>query len=557
MALLLYRGYVIRQAKLVCKTQSSRRVLHIPSKSPLARRALHNPERERTFEDAVALLDTLESNRQVVKSLSQSNQDANASAIPEMLAYLRKAGYTPNHFKKRMKFIHVAGTKGKGSTCAMVESILLQYSKGSGPNQKNALGKIGLYTSPHLTNVTERIRIDGSSVSEPLFARYFFDLWDRFGRSKSDTHLDMQPSFFRYLTILALHMFMEEGVETAIIECGIGGEYDSTNILPADAVTTTATTSLGLDHVGMLGESIEQIAWHKAGIMKEGVPAFTVKQVPNAQAILAQRACEKGVDLAIVEASPEIKDVKLGLEGKFQHENAALAVSIASCHLKKIGFSSDLPPPGSAATKGLPGSFVKGLENVKWPGRCQVLKDGNITWCLDGAHTAESLQAAAIWFNEHMARAQAEVNPPTATMLIFNQTDRDGAALLRGLMTTLYTVNSVGIIFPRHSPSARPAQRLGSAIFTYAAFPTNNPFKRPPGTQPVDLKAQDRLASVYQSLDGNGLNMSYSSIEEAVELAKRVSEGDEPLLVFVTGSLYLVGGVLQVLERTKRDKSQL
>ena len=90
-------------------------------------------------------------------------------------------------------------------------------------------------------------------------------------------------------------------------------------------------------------------------------------------------------------------------------------------------------------------------------------------------------------------------------------------------------------------------------MFTYAAFPTNTPFMVSTGKQTVDLKAQDRLASVYQSLDGNGLHMSYASIEEAVQLARRVSDDDEPLLVFVTGSLHLVGGVLQVLKRIKRD----
>jgi len=540
MALLLGRAF--RQFGRMSRAQScfSRRAL------------LHVASKERTFKDAVALLATLNSNKQVVKAVSGSNKDANAFAIPEMMAYLRKAGYTPDDFN-RMKFIHIAGTKGKGSTCAMIESILLQYRNGDNRSQTNMLGKIGLYTSPHLTDVRERIRIDGKPVSEQLFARYFFELWDRFSSSKSDADLDVQPGYFRYLTILALHTFIGEGVETGIIECGIGGEYDSTNILPQEAVTTTAITSLGLDHIGMLGETIEEIAWHKAGIMKQGVTAFTVNQVPKAQVILAERATEKGVDLGVVEASTALEDVKLGLEGKFQRENAALAVSIAACHLRNLGISHDVLLPRPAILKPLPGKFIKGLELVKWPGRCQVFADGNITWCLDGAHTTDSLREAATWFNEHMVQTQNGVNPRTATMLIFNQTERDGAALLRDLMTALYRVNCVGVIFPRHSPAGRPAQRLGRAMFTYAAFPTNTPFMVSTGKQTVDLKAQDRLASVYQSLDGNGLHMSYASIEEAVQLARRVSDDDEPLLVFVTGSLHLVGGVLQVLKRIKRD----
>jgi folylpolyglutamate synthase len=501
--------------------------------------------KERSFEKAVELLETLQSNKQVVKTLSTSGQDANAVAIPEMLGLLRKVGYPPEDFADRLNFIHVAGTKGKGSVCAMVESILLQYRGSTGESQKGTLGKIGLYTSPHLTTVRERIRIDGITLSKRTFARHFFFLWDRFSNADCET----RPSYFRYLTIMALHTFIQEGVETAIIECGIGGEYDSTNILPQGSVTATGITSLGIDHVGMLGETIEEIAWHKAGIMKGGVPAFTVKQSPGAQGVLEIRASEKGVDLAVVEPSSATEELKLGLGGEFQNENAALATSLAACHLRRLGICRDVPEPGPTALDTLPGNFVAGLQTVEWPGRCQILKDGNLTWYLDGAHTSDSIRAAATWFRGHLVQAQAEPNPPSATMLIFNQEDRDGVALLRDLMNALYKagpVQSVGVIDPRRSTFARPVLRLGTAIFTYAAFPTNMPFMA--STDNACLKAQERLASAYQSLDGNPLHMSYATIKEAVQLARRVSGSDEQVLVLVTGSLYLVGGVLQVLQ---------
>ena len=521
----------------------------------------------RSFQDAVTLLDTLQTNKQVVKSLSTSGRDANAAAIPEMLNWLRKAGYTPDDFTGRLKFIHVAGTKGKGSVCAMVESILLQYRREYKRSQNGGLGvfgKVGMYTSPHLTTVRERIRIDGNPISESIFARYFFDLWDRFNISNS-TEVNAapnpsavdKPNYFRYLTILALHTFMQEGVESAIIECGIGGEYDSTTILPRHGVTTTAITSLGLDHVGMLGDTIEEIAWHKSGILRKGVPAFTGKQSPEAQAALEQRASEKGVDLVVVEPSRILTDVKLGLEGDFQRENAAIAISVAASHLGKLGVSYDVPLPGPSAGTFLPGKFIAGLESVAWPGRCQVLKDGDITWFLDGAHTTESLRLAAAWFHGHLLPAFVGPNPPTGAMLMFCQTERDGAALLRDLMTALYksrSGGSVGVIYPRSSTVGHATQRLGRSIFTYAAFPTRTPLKLLASQEKADIRSQKQLASIYQSLDGNALHMAYETIEEAVELAKRVSKGNERLLVLVTGSLHLVGGVLQVLEHLKVNK---
>lgn len=495
----------------------------------------------RSFRDALALLDTLQTNQQVVKSISASGRNANEAAIPEMREWLRRAGYTTNDFADHQRFIHVAGTKGKGSVCAMVESILLQFRSG----QKNKIGKIGMYTSPHLVSVTERIRIDGLPISQRTFARYFFEIWDRLNAANQQGDIEStKPSYFRYLTILALHAFKQEGVETAIIECGIGGEYDSTNILPRDAVTTTAITSLGLDHVEMLGVKIEDIAWHKSGIMKDRVKVFTVKQVPGAQAILEQRASAKGASLVLVEPISTLQDIKLGLEGDFQKENAALAVSVAASHLNELAVDVSLPVPVNT----LPGEFTTGLETVDWPGRCQVIQDGNITWCLDGAHTEESIRAAAIWYHGCLVKAHSGLEPPIATMLMFNQTDRNGAALLRQLMTALYTcrnAGSLGVFYPRNPPLAGGSRRLGSSIFTYAAFPASSPSRQ--GEQTRDLTAQERLGSVYQSLDGNALYMPYATVAEAVELAQRVSRGDERLLVLVTGSLYLVGGVLQSL----------
>jgi folylpolyglutamate synthase len=283
--------------------------------------------------------------------------------------------------------VHVAGTKGKGTVCAYVNSILSVYQKSHGLPEKT-----GLFTSPHLVSVRERIRINSEPISPPLFAKYFFEIWDLLESSAQALSLDptIKPVYFRYLTLMSFHTFLKEGVKVAVYEVGVGGEYDSTNIIERPAATGIST--LGIDHVFALGDTVDKISWHKAGIMKTGSPGFTTEQVPEAMEVLNGRAQEKGVKLKLVQINPALQNVKINPDADFQRKNASLAIELTNTVLKRIDPSFSLPESN------LPIEFVDGLEQVVWRGRFEVKLDGNIRWCLDGAHTADSLIVAARWF---------------------------------------------------------------------------------------------------------------------------------------------------------------
>jgi len=432
--------------------------------------------------------------------------------------------------------IHIAGTKGKGSTSAFISSILAQYIDPSPQQPQPPLSKIGLYTSPHLRFVRERIQINNEPLSEEVFARYFFETWDRLEESAKakgePTDKSAKPVYFRFLTLMAFHTYMSEGVDTAIIECGIGGEYDSTNILTKPSVT--GITSLGIDHTAMLGNTIEEIAWHKGGIIKKDVPCYSAPQPPSATEFLQKRSSEVPAPFQVVDRYQGLSDIKLGLAADFQQINASLAIAIAWKHL----FLTDHKPHNL-----LPPAFVHGLEQVRWPGRCEIRREANITWHIDGGHTLESIEVAGSWFASQIPPPQ---NPGArrTRILLFNQQTRDANALAKALHKTL------------------AAALKDEQPFTHAVFCTNTTF-REAGFRPdlvsmntskeaVDaLEVQRGLAKTWREIDGEAPAAVEvkRSIEEAVDWCRGLAEDvEEDVMVLVTGSVHLVGGFLEVLE---------
>jgi folylpolyglutamate synthase len=260
-----------------------------------------------------------------------------------------------------------------------VDSILSQYFK-----SHDIPSKYGLFTSPQLIAVRERIRVNSSPISKSQFAKYFFEVWD----ALKDVD---KPVYFRYLTLMSYHVFIREGVDAAVYEVGVGGEYDSTNIIEAPAVT--GISSLGIDHTYSLGETIEEIAWHKAGIQKRDCPSFTVTQQAAAMNVVQKRAKERNVKgLKVVGQDERLEGVAISPDAPFQKLNASLAIALAETVLKRL--DATFHPSSDRLSQ----EFKEGLEKVNWRGRCEKKTEGNITWYLDGAHTADSIVVASKWF---------------------------------------------------------------------------------------------------------------------------------------------------------------
>ncbi|XP_057866759.1 folylpolyglutamate synthase isoform X2 [Cryptomeria japonica] len=305
----------------------------------------------------------------------------------------------------RLNVIHVAGTKGKGSTCAFTESIL------------RACGyRTGLFTSPHLIDICERFRLNGSEIDQETFLKHFWWCWHRL---KDNCTKDVpMPNYFRLLTLVAFKIFAAEKVDVAILEVGLGGKYDATNVVKSPVVCGIA--SLGFDHMEILGNTLSQIAGEKAGIFKPGVPAITVPQPEEAMEVLKDKASEISIPLQV--ALPlrisSLGGFKLGLAGDHQYINAGLAVALCHAWLRSTGHSKDFNLLENVDDGHFPEPFIKGLTMTNFLGRGQIILDPNVRcsdqhdmedaenvdsskliFYLDGAHSPESMEACAIWFS--------------------------------------------------------------------------------------------------------------------------------------------------------------
>jgi dihydrofolate synthase/folylpolyglutamate synthase len=362
---------------------------------------------------------------------------------------------------RKFPIIHVAGTKGKGSTSAMVASSL------------TACGlSVGLFTSPHLERIEERFTIDGRQCTERQLANLVDQLRPLVGAMDLESSRrdppDLGPTYFELTTAMALAHFANSAVDAAVLEVGMGGRLDSTNVCQS---TVSIITSISYDHTKQLGDTLAEIAWEKAGIIKPGVPVVSGAIVPEAASVVRRVADERGCRLVELgrdfefdyraprhlERAPELgrldfrigrdatrgnaaqhdmarremTDVALGLAGPHQGANAALALATID-ELRKLGWN--LPEA----------SIRRGLAEVSWPARVEVVARRPCV-VLDAAHNVASIEA--------LLATLAESFSARRRILVFATTqEKDVAGMMRlvlpafdEVVLTRYTQNPRGV----------------------------------------------------------------------------------------------------------------
>jgi dihydrofolate synthase / folylpolyglutamate synthase len=373
------------------------------------------------------------------------------------------------------RFVHVAGTNGKGSTAAMIEAGL----RASG-------FRTGLYTSPHLAEPTERIRIGGVPVTAEAFAGAFHRVHETAEKLLSEGRLDFHPTYFESVTAMAFLLFRDAGVETAVLEVGLGGRLDATNVvLPALAVITP----VDFDHEVYLGRSLESIATEKAGILKPGVPAVFAPQRDEVQRTLEEAATCVGAPFettaqwrvehldadaygsSFVACGPRRVEVACPLAGEHQITNAITAVAA----LHALGVPTE--------------AIETGIRETRWPGRLECIAHQPDVF-LDGAHNPAGARALARYITRFWRERRVRI--------------------IYGAMRDKAVAEMAGILFPLAWDLILTAPHQARAV-------------RPEVIREMTDHPRVRVAA---------------ELRDALALIPETGPED---VIFITGSLYLVG----------------
>jgi dihydrofolate synthase/folylpolyglutamate synthase len=310
------------------------------------------------------------------------------------------------------RVIHVAGTNGKGSTCAMIDSVARACGR-----------RCGLFTSPHLIDFRERIQVAGNVIPEEDCAAMLSEL------RKICATMEPHPTFFEITLALAMRWFRESRCELVVLETGMGGRLDATTAVPADVCVITP---IGMDHMQWLGNTIEEIAREKAGIFVPGKPVLSSPQVPAARSVLEKEANQTRSPIEFIEEP--LRGYPVALAGEHQRWNAALAVT--ALHKAGLPLDSDI--------------VRHGLSTVSWPGRFEQIQPGVI---LDGAHNPH---AAAV-----LATTWRECFPGVQPTLIFGAV---AAKDVSGILEVLAPLAARIFFCPIDSPRSLPTDELAACL---------------------------------------------------------------------------------------------
>ncbi len=398
---------------------------------------------------------------------------------------------------KKIKAVHIAGTKGKGSTATMLANML----QGCGY-------AVGLYTSPHLVDIRERITVNGQLIPEARMTRIIAKIATVVKRMTKDP-----PTFFEIMTAAAWMHFIDQKVDIAVVETGLGGRLDSTNVIKPAAC---GITSISFDHTAQLGKSLSKIAEEKAGIFKSGVPVVSAPQAPEVKRVLKRAATKNraplrftGEDIefsyrfessravgphtrvCLTTTTSRFEHLHVPLLGEHQAINCGVALGLVDA-LKEKGFEIDDQ------------KVIDGLAAVNLQGRMEMISE-EPRILVDGAHNASSVEA--------LVRAIGQNIPYDSMVLIFGcQTDKDVKGMLKQIRYGADKVIFVGTSSPRSA-------------------------------DPHDLAAE------FGELSGKMAQVA-DSVSEALDIAAHAVDRDD--LICVTGSFYLVGKVkAEVAKRAK------
>jgi dihydrofolate synthase/folylpolyglutamate synthase len=403
----------------------------------------------------------------------------NPSAIKLGLERVREALEALAHPERRYPTLHVAGTNGKGSTCAFSAAAL-----------RAAGHRVGLYTSPHLVRVNERFQVDGGEIPDEVLGQRILEVLERYPAA-----LASPLTYFEFGTVVALWHFAQERVDVAVLETGLGGRLDATT---ASSPVVTAITPVSFDHMEYLGYTLGSIAGEKAGILKPGVPVVVARQPPEALEAIAGVAEGVGAPLLLegrdfhLDVGPEgslvyrgpdrtIEGLRLSLRGPHQRQNAAVALAA----LGQLDARGIPVPPEAART---------GLGSARWPGRLEEVGE-RPALLLDGAHNPAGVEV--------LLAGLRELYPGRQVHAVFGVVaDKDRAPMMRALFPHCTSVHLTPLDTPR---SLAPERYLDEAR-----------------TLCADVTA-------------------WASLDEALAGARAKARPED--VVLCTGSLFLVGSV--------------